>query len=64
MHLFIYLFIYLKVVPNDPELLDFGFINSLPFSKKRAFAEMLFPCAKVSSFIFLNIQYCEFFHLS
>jgi len=31
--LFIYLFIY-SVVQNDPELLDFGLINSLPFSKK------------------------------
>jgi hypothetical protein len=29
----LYLFIY-SVVQNDPELLDFGLINSLPFSKK------------------------------
>ncbi len=29
----LYLFIY-SVVQNDPELLDFGFINNLPFSKK------------------------------
>jgi hypothetical protein len=27
-----YLFIY-SVVQNDPELMDFGLINSLPFSK-------------------------------
>jgi hypothetical protein len=33
------LFIYLKVVQNDPKLLDFGLINSLPFSKKRALAK-------------------------
>ncbi len=30
----IYLFVYLKVVQNDLKLLDFGLINSLPFSKK------------------------------
>jgi len=29
----LYLFIY-SVVQNDPELLDFGLINNLPFSKK------------------------------
>jgi hypothetical protein len=54
--LFIYLFIYLKVVQNDPKLLDFGLINSLPFSKKQALAKMFLACAKVSGLIFLNLQ--------
>jgi hypothetical protein len=38
--------IYLKVVQNDPKLLDFGLINSLSFSKKPSTCKkMLLGCA-------------------
>jgi len=55
----VYLFIYL-VVQNEPELLDFGLINSLPFSRfSPALAKMLLACAKgygCGNVIFMNLQ--------
>jgi hypothetical protein len=55
----LYLFIY-SVVQNDVELLDFGLINNLPFSRfSQALAKMLLACAKGYGFgnvIFLNLQ--------
>jgi hypothetical protein len=54
----LYLFIY-SIVQNDPELLDFGLINNLPFSRfSPALAKMILACAKGygSGFVFLNLQ--------
>jgi hypothetical protein len=55
----LYLFIY-SVVENDAELLDFGLINSLPFSRfSRTLAKMLLAYAKgygSGNVIFLNLQ--------
>jgi hypothetical protein len=55
----LYLFIY-SVVQNDIELLDFGLINSLPFSRfSQALAKMLLARAKgygSGNVIFLNLQ--------